>query len=122
MTTAARPTFDTARGGKSKWESALSAQSKQYSSRDLPGHMRLKYRGEGQGAAGELRGKDFKRDLDERERTDRKKRPHGGRRERKHYKRQCTEAIAVATLDADDPQVRMGRDDSVINLMFRLIT
>ena len=44
MTTAARPTFDTARGGTGKGENDLSALSKQYSSRDLPSHTRLKYR------------------------------------------------------------------------------
>lgn len=44
MTTAARPTFDPARGGSGKGEKDLSALSKQYSSRDLPGHTRLKYR------------------------------------------------------------------------------
>jgi protein CWC15 len=35
MTTAARPTFDTARGGTGTRERDLSAMSKQYSSRDL---------------------------------------------------------------------------------------
>ncbi len=35
MTTAARPTFDTARGGQGKGERDLSALSKNYSSRDL---------------------------------------------------------------------------------------
>ena len=35
MTTAARPTFDAARGGTAKGERDLSAMSKQYSSRDL---------------------------------------------------------------------------------------
>ena len=35
MTTAARPTFDTARGGTGARERDLSAMSKQYSSRDL---------------------------------------------------------------------------------------
>ena len=44
MTTAARPTFDPARGGSGKGEGDLSALSKQYSSRDLPGHTKLKYR------------------------------------------------------------------------------
>lgn len=44
MTTAARPTFDPARGGSGKGEKDLSALSKQYSSRDLPGHTKLKYR------------------------------------------------------------------------------
>ena len=44
MTTAARPTFEPARGGSGKGENDLSALSKQYSSRDLPSHTRLKYR------------------------------------------------------------------------------
>lgn len=44
MTTAARPTFEPARGGKGKGEGDLSALSKQYSSRDLPSHTKLKYR------------------------------------------------------------------------------
>ena len=44
MTTAARPTFEPARGGTGKGENDLSALSKQYSSRDLPGHTKLKYR------------------------------------------------------------------------------
>lgn len=44
MTTAARPTFDPARGGSGRGEKDLSALSKQYSSRDLPGHTKLKYR------------------------------------------------------------------------------
>lgn len=52
-------------------ERDLSAQSKQYSSRDLPSHTRLKYRQDGQGTADEARGttaRDFKRDLEDRER------------------------------------------------------
>jgi protein CWC15 len=44
MTTAARPTFDPARGGQGRGEKDLSAISKQYSSRDLPSHTKLKYR------------------------------------------------------------------------------
>ena len=44
MTTAARPTFDPARGGRGKGENDLSALSKQYSSRDMPSHTKLKYR------------------------------------------------------------------------------
>lgn len=44
MTTAARPTFDPARGGSGRGEKDLSALSKQYSSRDLNGHTKLKYR------------------------------------------------------------------------------
>lgn len=44
MTTAARPTFDPAKGGGGRGEKDLSALSRQYSSRDLPGHTKLKYR------------------------------------------------------------------------------
>lgn len=47
MTTAARPTFEPARGGRGKGEGDLSALSKQYSSRDLPGHTKIKYRSVG---------------------------------------------------------------------------
>ncbi|KAF4517804.1 hypothetical protein B566_EDAN003009 [Ephemera danica] len=43
MTTAARPTFEPARGGQGRGEKDLSAMSKQYSSRDLPSHTKLKY-------------------------------------------------------------------------------
>ncbi|XP_037815290.1 protein CWC15 homolog [Lucilia sericata] len=68
MTTAARPTFDPARGGSGKGEKDLSALSKQYSSRDLPGHTRLKYRETGQGTSDELRARDFRKELEERER------------------------------------------------------
>lgn len=95
MTTAARPTFDPARGGSGKGEKDLSALSKQYSSRDLPGHTKLKYRlvslankskqnlflektdsintlvhfrETGQGTSDELRNRDFRKELEDRER------------------------------------------------------
>jgi protein CWC15 len=44
MTTAARPTFDPAKGGSGRGEKNLGVLSKQYSSRDLPSHTKLKYR------------------------------------------------------------------------------
>ena len=44
MTTAAKPTYAPARGGTGKSENDLGALSKQYSSRDLPAHTKLKYR------------------------------------------------------------------------------
>ncbi|XP_062521418.1 spliceosome-associated protein CWC15 homolog [Corticium candelabrum] len=72
MTTAARPTFEPARGGQAKGEgglSDLSALSKHYSSRDLPGQLKLKTRERGQGTVEELRSRDFRRHLEERERA-----------------------------------------------------
>ncbi|KAH8330045.1 hypothetical protein KR074_011912 [Drosophila pseudoananassae] len=92
MTTAARPTFDPARGGSGRGEKDLSALSKQYSSRDLPGHTKLKYRFNkenkfhvfklinqsilrfretGQGTSEEIRNRDFRKELEERERDTR---------------------------------------------------
>uniref|UniRef100_A0A673Z1T3 CWC15 spliceosome associated protein homolog n=1 Tax=Salmo trutta TaxID=8032 RepID=A0A673Z1T3_SALTR len=69
MTTAARPTFEPARGGRGKGEGDLSALSKQYSSRDLPGHTKIKYRQLTQDAPEEVRARDFRRELEERERV-----------------------------------------------------
>jgi len=67
MTTAARPTFEPARGGRGKGEGDLSAMSKQYSSRDLPSHTKLKHRQSGQGTAEETRERDFRKELEEKE-------------------------------------------------------
>lgn len=69
MTTAARPTFDTARGGSGARERDLSAMTKQYSSRDLPSHTSIKSRDRGQNAPEDLTHKDFRRELEERERV-----------------------------------------------------
>ncbi|KAI5934117.1 Spliceosome-associated protein CWC15 [Manis javanica] len=44
MMTAARPTFEAARGGRGKGEGDLSQLSKQHSSRDLPSPTKIKYR------------------------------------------------------------------------------
>jgi len=64
MTTAGRPTFDTARGGTQRGEKNLSALSKQYSSRDLPSHTKLKYR-----QLEEDSKRDLRQELEDRERT-----------------------------------------------------
>uniref|UniRef100_A0A8C1ABG1 CWC15 spliceosome associated protein homolog n=2 Tax=Cyprinus carpio TaxID=7962 RepID=A0A8C1ABG1_CYPCA len=77
MTTAARPTFEPARGGRGKGEGDLSALSKQYSSRDLPGHTKIKYRQPTQDAPEEVRARDFRRELEERERVAVKSRDRG---------------------------------------------
>jgi protein CWC15 len=57
MTTAHRPTFDPARGGTGKNEGDLSKLSQQYSSRDMPSHMSLKYRQKGQAHPDEVNAK-----------------------------------------------------------------
>ncbi|XP_014670004.1 PREDICTED: spliceosome-associated protein CWC15 homolog [Priapulus caudatus] len=103
MTTAARPTFEPARGGRGKNEGDLSALSKQYSSRDLPGQTRLKYREEGQGTQDELRSRDFRRELEEREHSSREKRGSRDPKDKDSSKRPRLDQIPAANLDADDP-------------------
>ena len=73
MTTAARPTFDTARGGTQRGEGNLSVLSKQYSAKDITSHTKLKVRQSGQDTVDEVRSRDFKKDLVERERHAREK-------------------------------------------------
>lgn len=113
MTTAARPTFEPARGGRGKNEGDLSALSKQYSSRDLPSHTKLKYRQEGQGTTDELRSRDFRRDIDEREKINRDKRERNRESgSSSSTKRQRLEQIPAANLDADDPIDDEDEEDS----------
>ncbi|XP_014275306.1 protein CWC15 homolog [Halyomorpha halys] len=99
MTTAARPTFEPARGGQGRGEKDLSAISKQYSSRDLPSHTKLKFREHGQGTTEELRSRDFRRELDEREREKNIR----NRASDLPSKRLKIDQAPAASLDADDP-------------------
>ncbi|KAI6220835.1 hypothetical protein M3Y99_01586500 [Aphelenchoides fujianensis] len=66
MTTAHRPTFDPARGGKGRNEGDLGTLSTQYSARDMPSHMKLKYR-QGAQLSDDRSGKDMRRTLEDRE-------------------------------------------------------
>ncbi|XP_077286086.1 spliceosome-associated protein CWC15 [Arctopsyche grandis] len=100
MTTAARPTFDPARGGTSRGEKDLSAISRQYSSRDLPSHTKLKFREPGQGNVEDLRSRDFRKELEEREKE---KVPALGKRVESAVKRPKLDQVPAASLDADDP-------------------
>ncbi|XP_030837997.1 protein CWC15 homolog A [Strongylocentrotus purpuratus] len=113
MTTAARPTFNPAKGGSGKGEGDLSALSKQYSSRDLPAHTKLKYRQPGQDTGDEIRGRDFRKDLEDRERAAREKRSDRGRESSSSSstKRPRLEQIPAANLDADDPLDNEDEDD-----------
>ncbi|KAK8736309.1 hypothetical protein OTU49_004935 [Cherax quadricarinatus] len=122
MTTAARPTFEPAKGGMGRGERDLSALSKQYSARDLPSHTRLKYRDHGQSTTEELRSRDFRRELEDRERAVRDKRTSGSgsgsssssssnalresgvSSSSSSSKKPRLDQIAPANLDADDPQ------------------
>lgn len=118
MTTAARPTFEPARGGRGKGEGDLSALSKQYSSRDLPGQTKIKYRQPTQDAPEDVRARDFRRELEERERVAVKSRDRGAREHTtssssssSSSKRPRLDQIPAANLDADDP-LTDDEDDS----------
>ncbi|XP_039770912.1 spliceosome-associated protein CWC15 homolog isoform X1 [Ornithorhynchus anatinus] len=107
MTTAARPTFEPARGGRGKGEGDLSQLSKQYSSRDLPSHTKIKYRQTTQDAPEEVRNRDFRRELEERERVAAREKTRD-RPTREHTtssvsKKPRLDQIPAANLDADDP-------------------
>jgi len=128
MTTAARPTFDTARGGTGARERDLSAMTKQYSARDLPGQTTLKSREKGQSTVEELSKRDFRRELEEREheaqrekddkrrQLDRERgqvsRPSGSAAVNKKARLEGPPPTALpANLDADDP-IEDSEDDS----------
>lgn len=67
MTTAARPTFDPAKGGRGVKDRNIGKLSHLVSSRDLPSHLTLKERLPGQDTVDELKEKDFRAELEERE-------------------------------------------------------
>ncbi|KAL4462018.1 hypothetical protein ABPG74_000863 [Tetrahymena malaccensis] len=66
MTTAHKPTWQPARGTETGGAS-LSVPTRSYSSRDLPGHLTLKVRQDGQDSRNDLKYKDFKAELLEKE-------------------------------------------------------
>uniref|UniRef100_A0A8C8XZ10 Spliceosome-associated protein CWC15 homolog n=1 Tax=Panthera leo TaxID=9689 RepID=A0A8C8XZ10_PANLE len=116
MTTAARPTFEPARGGRGKGEGDLSQLSKQYSSRDLPSHTKIKYRQTTQDAPEEVRNRDFRRELEERERAAAREK-NRDRPTREHTtsssvsKKPRLDQIPAANLDADDPLTDEDEDE-----------
>eukprot|EP01094_Clydonella_sp_ATCC50884_P005136 TRINITY_DN14100_c0_g1_i1.p1 TRINITY_DN14100_c0_g1~~TRINITY_DN14100_c0_g1_i1.p1 ORF type:complete len:279 (+),score=87.52 TRINITY_DN14100_c0_g1_i1:49-837(+) len=67
MTTAHRPTWNAAVGGKDQSGNRSIAPTKAYSSRDLPGHTTLKTRRVGQNAPEEIEQRDLLRELEARE-------------------------------------------------------
>lgn len=116
MTTAARPTFEPARGGRGKGEGDLSQLSKQYSSRDLPSHTKIKYRQTTQDAPEEVRNRDFRRELEERERAAAREK-NRDRPTQEHTtsssvsKKPRLDQIPAANLDADDPLTDEDEDE-----------
>jgi protein CWC15 len=132
MTTAARPTFDPAKGGSGRGEKDLSALSRQYSSRDLPSHTKLKYREPGQGTNEEYKNKEYRRELEDRERTARREKDKEASKGRVVPQESASSSssaesrtsgavqappakkskIDPANLDADDPLEDSDADDA----------
>ncbi|KAH7699342.1 CWC15 protein [Aphelenchoides avenae] len=119
MTTAHRPTFNPARGGTGRNEGDLSKLSNQYSSRDMPSHKTLKYRQKGQAHPDEVRAKDLRRELEEREQEGSSK-DRDRRRESRDSesasltpaaKKPKVDAPPTAALDADDPLDELDTDE-----------
>lgn len=69
MTTAARPTFDPAKGGSGLREKTFGKLSQLVSARDLPGHKKLKERTAGQNTVDEVSQRDLLLELEEREKV-----------------------------------------------------
>ncbi|VDM58482.1 unnamed protein product [Angiostrongylus costaricensis] len=104
MTTAHRPTFHPARGGTGRTEGDLSKLSQQYSSKDMPSHTKLKYRQTGQGTEEELRRRDLRRELEDKEKLASKdRRSRDTATSGSSSKRTRFDEISHATVDADEP-------------------
>ena len=67
MTTAHRPTWHPVTGGKDQGGNRVTVATRQYSSKDLPGHTTLKYRQLGQGSHQEVEGVDYRQQLIDKE-------------------------------------------------------
>jgi len=116
MTTAARPTFDPAQGGTGRGEKDLSSISRQYSSRDLPSHTKLKYRVPGQGTEDERKSKDYRRELEEKERIARHEREIESRPGVRDRESSHALAIADTSVQAQPPPTKKSKSDSTANL------
>ncbi|UMM37574.1 hypothetical protein L5515_009302 [Caenorhabditis briggsae] len=117
MTTAHRPTFFPARGGTARGEGDLSKLSAQYSSKDMPSHTKMKYRQTGQGTEDDLRKKDLRRELEDKERNaarEKRARESASSTSSNHSKRQRMDQIAAesaAAVDADEAVDELNSSD-----------
>eukprot|EP00897_Mesotaenium_endlicherianum_P001870 jgi/Mesen1/1710/ME000138S00564 len=112
MTTAARPTWAPAKGGEEQGGARMFGPSQKYSSRDLASHTKLKTRKEGQDTAREVKKRDLRGDLEEKERRHFKARDREYGDERQMLSsaallegpgdRHVEERIIPKSIDADD--------------------
>uniref|UniRef100_A0A6B2LHC4 Cwf15/Cwc15 cell cycle control protein n=1 Tax=Arcella intermedia TaxID=1963864 RepID=A0A6B2LHC4_9EUKA len=91
MTTAHKPTWNPAIGAEDR-VTLRGPASQQISSRDLPGHTKLNFRKEGQNAPKEVQKRNFREELEERERKHKEKRDRLIEEEEEKLKRRRIEA------------------------------
>ncbi|XP_068652143.1 uncharacterized protein [Aristolochia californica] len=119
MTTAARPTWAPAKGGNEQGGTRIFGPSQKYSSRDLAAHTQLKPRKDGQDTQEELRKRNLRQELEERERKyfsskedrDRRKGASSGHYLLEGPKKDTEDRLVPRTLDADDSDVDVRSDD-----------
>jgi len=68
MSSAGRPTFVSAKGGSDQGGNRMHVSTRQYSSKDLAGHTKMKQRQTGQNTSSEVSKRDLKRELEDKER------------------------------------------------------
>ncbi|GBG66297.1 hypothetical protein CBR_g58788 [Chara braunii] len=120
MTTAARPTWAPAKGGEEQGGVRTFGPSQRYSSRDLASHTKLKPRKEGQDTQDELKRRNLREELDERERKYAVGKDNEGEDKRKHPpllldvgpgRRDVEEKLVPKREDADDSDVDSADSD-----------
>ncbi|KAH8961920.1 hypothetical protein BDL97_05G074300 [Sphagnum fallax] len=123
MTTAARPTWAPAKGGHEQGGVRMFGPSQKFSSRDLASHTNLKLRKDGQDTTEDLRKRDLRDELEDRERHhfSSKERNYSDDRDRRKVssvsggylegsKRDADERMPVKNIDADDSDAEAKSD------------
>ncbi|MED6210291.1 hypothetical protein PIB30_062775 [Stylosanthes scabra] len=121
MTTAARPTWAPAKGGNEQGGTRIFGPSQKYSSRDIASHTTLKPRREGQDTEEELKRRNLRDELEERERrhfssknksyNDDRDRGKGSHLLLEGAKRDIEDRIVAHSIDADDSDVEVKSDN-----------
>jgi len=121
MTTAARPTWAPAKGGNEQGGTRIFGPSQKYSSRDIASHTTLKPRKDGQDTQDELKRRNLRDELDERERrhfssknksyNDDRDYGKGSHLLLEGTKRDIEDHIVARSVDADDSDVEVNSDD-----------
>mmetsp|Transcript_29400 Transcript_29400/g.53947 ORF Transcript_29400/g.53947 Transcript_29400/m.53947 type:complete len:235 (-) Transcript_29400:389-1093(-) len=120
MTTAHRPTWAPAKGHEEQGGMRIFAPSKQVSAKNLPGHLTLKFRQEGQGSVAEILKKDIRAELEEKEHKHFSKKKNNDFEEKKKKDLLLLESapsISLKTLvpraaDADDADPDDSNDEN----------